>query len=86
MSYLHYLCLFGWSLPPVVCRMAHVLFTLSVFVWLVFYLQLFVEWLMSYLHYLCLFTLLVPNTYCVVFLFFFVLCTLCFQFLWIVYF
>jgi hypothetical protein len=28
MSYLHYLCLFGSSLPPVVCRRAHVLFTL----------------------------------------------------------
>jgi hypothetical protein len=34
MSYLHYLCLFGSSLPPVVCRRAHVLFTLFVFVWL----------------------------------------------------
>jgi hypothetical protein len=31
MSYLHYLCLFGSSLPPVVCRRAHVLFTLFVF-------------------------------------------------------
>ena len=36
MSYLHYLCLFGSSLPPVVCRRAHVLFTLFVFVWFVF--------------------------------------------------
>ena len=35
MSYLHYLYLFGWSLPPVVCRMAHVLFTLSVFVYVI---------------------------------------------------
>ena len=36
MSYLHYLCLFGSSLPPVVCRRAHVLFMLFVFVWFVF--------------------------------------------------
>ena len=36
MSYLHYLCLFGSSLPPVVCRRAHVLFTLFVFVCFVF--------------------------------------------------
>jgi hypothetical protein len=31
MSYLHYLCLFALSLPPVVCRRAHVLLTLFVF-------------------------------------------------------
>ena len=36
MSYLRYLCLFGSSLPPVVCRRADVLFMLFVFVWLVF--------------------------------------------------
>ena len=48
MSYLRYLCL---SLPPVVCRRAHVLFTLFVFV---LYLQLFVGGHMSYLRYLCL--------------------------------
>ena len=36
MSYLHYLCLFGSSLPTVVCRRAHVLFMLFVFVWFVF--------------------------------------------------
>ena len=36
MSYLRYMCLFGLSLPPVVCRRAHVLFTLFVFVWFVF--------------------------------------------------
>ena len=36
MSYLRYLCLFGSSLPPVVCRRVHVLFTLLVFVWFVF--------------------------------------------------
>ena len=36
MSCLRYLCLFGLSLPPVVCRRSHVLFTLFVFVWFVF--------------------------------------------------
>jgi hypothetical protein len=36
MSCLHCLCLFGSSLPPVVCRRDHVLFTLFVFVWFVF--------------------------------------------------
>ena len=36
MSYLRYMCLFGSSLPPVVCRRAYVLFTLYVFVWFVF--------------------------------------------------
>ena len=36
MSYLRYLCLFGLSLLPVVCRKVHVLFTLCVFVWFVF--------------------------------------------------
>ena len=67
MSYLCYLCLF---LPPVVCRRAHVLFMLFVFVFtsicleegtcliyvicVRFYLQLFVGGLMSYLCYLCL--------------------------------
>ena len=35
MFYLYYLCLFGSSLPPVVCKRAHVLFTLFVFVWFV---------------------------------------------------
>ena len=67
MSYLCYLCL---SLPPVVCRRAHVLFMLFVFVFISsclyegscliyvicvrLYLQLFVGGLMSYLCYLCL--------------------------------
>ena len=65
MSYLHYLCLFGSSLPPVVSRRAPVLFTLFVFVSSLppvvsrravrLYLQLLVGGLMSYLHYLCLF-------------------------------
>ena len=36
MSYLRYVCLFGSSLPPVVSKRAHVLFTLCVFVWFVF--------------------------------------------------
>jgi hypothetical protein len=36
MSCLRCLCLFVSSLPPVVCRRAHVLFTLFVFVCLVF--------------------------------------------------
>jgi len=34
--YLHVVYMFGSSLPPVVCRRAHVLFTLCVFVWFVF--------------------------------------------------
>ena len=36
MSYLRYLCLISLSLPPVVCRRAHVLLTLFVFVRFVF--------------------------------------------------
>jgi hypothetical protein len=36
MSYFCYLCLFGSSLPSVVCWRAHVLFMLFVFVWFVF--------------------------------------------------
>jgi hypothetical protein len=36
MSCLRYLYLFGSSLPSVVCRRAHVLFMLFVFVWFVF--------------------------------------------------
>ena len=63
MSYLHYLCLFGSSLPPVVCRRAYVLFML--FVCLVrLYLQWFVGGLMSYLHYLCLFGSSLPPVVC----------------------
>ena len=66
MSYLPYLCS---SLPPVVCRRAHVLFTLFMFVftasclyesscliYLIYvrlYRQVFVGELMSYLAYLC---------------------------------
>jgi hypothetical protein len=36
LSYLRYWCLLGSSLPPVVCRTSHVLFTLLVFAWFVF--------------------------------------------------
>ena len=36
MSYLRYLWLFGLSLPSVVSKRAHVLFTLFVVVWFVF--------------------------------------------------
>ena len=43
-----YLLMFGSSLPPVVCRRAHVLFTLCS---VRLYLQLFVGGLMFYLRY-----------------------------------
>jgi hypothetical protein len=70
MSYLRYLCS---SLPPVVCRRDHVLFTLFVFVFtsdcrrahVLFTLFVFV-WYSGVQHILC----------CVFVLFFFVLCTL----------
>ena len=64
MSYLCYLCLFGSSLPPVICRRADVLFMLFVFVWFVFTSQLFVGGLMSYLCYLCLFGSSLPPVVC----------------------
>jgi hypothetical protein len=54
MFYLFYLCLFCSSLPPVVCRRAHVLSMLFVFVWFVYTSSLFVGGLMFYLCYLCL--------------------------------
>ena len=63
MSYLRYMCLFGLSLPPVVCRRAHVLFTLYVFVWFVFTSSC-VGGLMSYLRYLCLFGSSLPPVVC----------------------
>ena len=47
MSYLPYLCS---SLPPVVCRRAHVLFSV---IYVRLYRQLFVGEVMSYLRYLC---------------------------------
>ena len=77
MFYLRYLCLFGSSLPPVVCRRVHVLFTFCLvclylqlyyvylrYFWFVFYLQLFVGGLMSYLRYMCLFGLSLPPVVC----------------------
>ena len=65
MSYLRYTCLFGSSLSPVVCRRAHVLFTLYIVFGLVrHYLQLFVGGLMSYLRYMCLFGLSLPPVVC----------------------
>ena len=56
MSYLCYLCLFGSSLPAVICRRTHVLFMLFVFEGSC--LMLFVGGLMSYVicrraHVLC---------------------------------
>ena len=72
-----------YYLPPVVCRRAHVLFMLFVFVPL--YLQLFVGGLMSYLCYMCFFAYRgVHHILRSVFvLFVFVLCILCCPFLWI---
>ena len=52
MSYLRYLCLFGSSLPTVVCRREHVFFTLFVFVRLC--LQLFVGELSMLFVFVCL--------------------------------
>jgi hypothetical protein len=62
----HIKTMFGLSLPPFVCRRAH----------------------MSYLRYVCLFAYCgVQNILrCVFVLFVFVLCALCFRFLWIVHF
>jgi hypothetical protein len=63
---IYVVCLFGSSLPPVVCRSAHVLFTL--FVCSVrLYLLLFAGGLMFHLCYLCL-RIVVSNKCCVVFL------------------
>ena len=64
MSYLCYLCLFGSSLPTVVCRRAVVLFMLFVFVLVHLYPELFVGGLMSYLCYLCLFGSSLPPVVC----------------------
>ena len=47
-------------------------------------LQLFVGGLMFFYVICVCFRIVVSNTYCVVFLFLFVLCTMCCQFLWIV--
>jgi hypothetical protein len=43
MTYLRYLCLFGSSLPPVVLRRTHDLFTLFVLVRLIFTSSCFKE-------------------------------------------
>ena len=59
----------------------YLIFSCSEIILAICYLHLFVKGPMSYLRYLCLF---VSNTDCVVF--FFVLFTLCCQFLWIVHF
>ena len=65
MSYLCYLCLFGSSLPPVVCRREGSCLIYVICVCLVrLYLQLFVEGLMSYLCYLCLFGSSLPPVVC----------------------
>jgi hypothetical protein len=89
MSYLRYLYLFGWSLPPVVCRMAHVLFTLSVFVYVIgvhhILCCVFVFLRLVYL-YVASFSgfsfLIAPSVFSNIYLSC-VLCTLCCQFLWI---
>jgi hypothetical protein len=63
MSYLCYLCL---SLPPVVCRRAHVLFMLFMFVFTSSCLQ--EGACLIYVICVC-FRIVVSNTYCVVFSF-----------------
>ena len=69
MYYLRYLCLFGSSLPPVVCRRVYVLFTLFVFVRFVFTSSCLQEGLcIIYVICVCL-PIMVSNTYCIVFLF-----------------
>ena len=80
MSYLRYLCLFGSSLPPVVCSRAHVLLTLFVFVWFFFtssclqqgscftyvicVCSVLLYLQLSYLRYLCLFGSSLPPVVC----------------------
>ena len=76
--------MFSSSVPPVVCRRAHVLFTLFVFVW--------VQWCPKYIV-LCFlgYSIVVSNTYCVMFFGVFysgvqhILCCVCFVFLPLVY-
>jgi hypothetical protein len=65
--------MFVWSLPPVVCRKAHVLFTLFVFLYI----------LVSNTYCVVLLYILVSNTYCVVFLYILVSNTYCVVFLYI---
>ena len=62
MSYLHYLWLFGSSLPPVVCVSCLIYIICGCLVRL--YHQLFVGGLMSYLHYLWLFGSSLPPVVC----------------------
>ena len=64
MSYLRYLCLFGSSLPPVVCRKAIRLIYVICVCLVRLYLLLFVGGLMSYLRYLCLFGSSLPPVFC----------------------
>ena len=67
--------MFVSSLPPVVCRRAHVLFTLLAFVYIIYVVFLFFVF----------FGLVPPYVASFSGLFFLVLCTLCCQFLWIVF-
>ena len=89
-SYLCYLCLFGSSLPPVVCRRVQVLFTLFVFIRFVFTSFRLQEG-SSLIYIICdCLRIVVFNKYCVVFLICLssscVLCIKCCLFLWIVHF
>ena len=63
-SYLCYVCLFGLSLPSVVCWRASSLIYVMCVCLVCLYLQLFVGGLMSYLCYLCLFGLSLPSVVC----------------------
>ena len=68
--------MFCLSLPSVVCRRAHVLFTLFVFIWFVFTFSCLYEG-SCLIYVICVYLrIVVANTYCVVFLFclYFVLC------------
>ena len=81
--------LFSFLCCPIMC-----IYVLSSTLWfphilcsVPLYLQMFIGGLISYLRYLCLFVHSgVKHILCCVFDFPFVLCTLCYQFLWIVHF
>ena len=81
--------LFSFLCCPIMC-----IYVLSSTLWfphilcsVPLYLQMFIGGLISYLRYLCLFVYSgVKHILCCVFDFPFVLCTLCYQFLWIVHF
>ena len=81
---------FDYPLPPVVCHDVRLSFTSSCLSRrsVILYLQLFVVVLVSYLRYLCLLACRdVQHILCCVFvLFFLAMCTICYQFLWIVHF